>query len=459
MKYNDIGSLLSCPKCHEEHKTTALASNGKNLRCSHCETSYPTTGGLLWLFTSPSAAFHEWKTKYNFFLQTLAQEVDEIKASLREPSLLKETQERLQWLIQGKQEHLKEVKKILEPLAVSEEGPIERSMALRVKLPETQQLMSYYQNVLRDWGWGDEENSASLNIIKKVLGGEDHLGTVAVLGAGAGRLAVDCHNHFHADKTLAIDINPFLSLCLKRMIDGRALTFHEFPFAPLNKDNFAVRVRCEARQTCNEQFFVVLADAMNPPLANHAVNTVITPWLVDIVPQDSRTFFKRLNRILPIGGRWLNFGSLAYNQKAAHLSYSREEVLRLAMEAGFTVETVAEEEIPYLQSPHSCQKRFEKIFCFSAKKTAEVSQPETFHYLPVWIRDTDAAIPPLRELMQMVAVNRTFADIVALVDGKNSIARISQAFAAHTRTPPDEALELVRQLFINLFESQQRRAF
>lgn len=458
MRYNEIGPLLSCPKCHSEHKSTSLETDGKGLRCRSCQNTYPTTGGLLWLFASPNAAFHDWKTKYNFFLQTLAQEVEEIKASLRETSLLKETQDRLQRLVQGKQEHLKEVKKVLEPLAVSEEGPIERGMALKVKLPETQQLMSYYHNVLRDWGWGEEENRSSLAIIQKALKGDENLGAVAVLGAGAGRLAVDCHNHFSVTKTLAVDINPFLSLCLKRMVDGRALTFYEFPFAPVNKESFAARVRCEAKEGCKENFFVLLADAMNPPLADQAVNTVITPWLIDIVPQDSRTFFKRLNRILPVNGRWINFGSLAYHQKSPHLCYSREEILRLAAEAGFLIESVQEDEVPYLQSPHSCQKRFEKIFCFVAKKVADVPQAETFYYLPAWIRDTDAAIPVVKELTQMVIINRTFADLVALVDGKRSIADISTAFAAHTRMHPDEALELVRQLFINLFESQLRRA-
>lgn len=468
MHFDIISSLLACPSCHDAGHTSTVVSQGKVLSCSTCKLEFPTAGGLLWFFFSPQAAFFEWKSRYSFFLQAIAQDVEEMKLATRDLSLLPHTQKRLQRMIQAKQEHVKEVKKILEPLAVSETGSIERSMALKVRQPETQQLMSYYHNVLRDWGWGEAENAAAFAVLKKALdagapdaeGKKSHtLGVTAVLGAGAGRLAVDCHNYLSPSQTIAVDINPFLSLCLKRIVEGRALNLYEFPMAPVDQENFAVRVRCEAKQPTKEHFYIVLADAMNPPFNKGSIQTLITPWLIDIVPQDSRAFFKRLNHALPIGGRWINFGSLAYNHKQAHVCYSREEVLELAKEAGFAIESVHEEEIPYLQSPHSSQKRFEKIFCFSAKKIANVTQSPSYTYLPMWIRDLTKPIPAMKDFGQMVAVNRFFADIVALVNGTNSIVDIAKTFAKSAHLNGDEAQEMVRQLFINMFEAQQRKTF
>lgn len=459
MHFDAICSLFICPSCQETGQSSSVIYEKKSFRCGSCSLQFPQTGGPLWLLSSPTAALYEWKSRYSFFLQSIAQEVDDIKTAARDATLLRSTQARMQRIIQAKQEHVKEVKKILEPLAVSEAGPIERSIALKVKQPETQQLMGYYPNVLRDWGWGDAENAAALKVIKDALGSQPNLGVTAVLGSGAGRLAVDCHNELATTKTIAIDINPFLSLCLKRMVEGRALNLYEFPIAPTHKENFAVRVRCEAPRSTKEHFYIVLADAMNPPFVSGSFDTVITPWFIDIVPQDSRTFFKRLNRLLPIGGRWINFGSLAYNHKQAQLCYSREEVLELAQEAGFSLSPVQEDEIPYLQSPHNSQKRFEKFFCFSATKVEDVPQPQTYNYLPDWIRNPLMPIPQMKDFTQMVAVNRFFADIVALVNGTHSIVDIAQTFAAHAHLSEAEAQEMVRQLFINMFETQQRKAF
>ena len=60
----------------------------------------------------------------------------------------------------------------------------------------------------------------------------------------------------------------------------------------------------------------MLADALRPPFAEGAFDTVVTPWLIDIVSENLTVFAARINRLLKEGGRWVNFGSLAFAEPA-----------------------------------------------------------------------------------------------------------------------------------------------
>jgi len=66
-------------------------------------------------------------------------------------------------------------------------------------------------------------------------------------------------------------------------------------------------------EVVREEFHFVLADVLRAPFADHAFDTVVTPWLIDIVSDDLPVFAARINRLLKPGGRWLNFGSLAFD--------------------------------------------------------------------------------------------------------------------------------------------------
>ena len=95
------------------------------------------------------------------------------------------------------------------------------AQSMKVKLPQTQQLMGYYHNVLRDWSYGDEENQLSLELIKKTLASNLNLGKTLILGAGAGRLSYDIYQQIENEFTLAIDINPYLLLTAQKILEGK----------------------------------------------------------------------------------------------------------------------------------------------------------------------------------------------------------------------------------------------
>ena len=71
-------------------------------------------------------------------------------------------------------------------------------------------------------------------------------GTVVVLGAGAGRLAVDLHRTLRPAVVVALDINPLPLLVAAELVAGGEVTLHEFPVGPHGKDGVALRraMRC-----------------------------------------------------------------------------------------------------------------------------------------------------------------------------------------------------------------------
>ena len=81
-----------------------------------------------------------------------------------------------------------------------------------------------------------------------------------------------------------------------------------------------------APEAVDEDFHLVLADALRPPFPEESFDTVVTPWLIDIISEDLPVFSARINRLLKSEGRWVNFGSLAFSSHEQTRRYSPEEV-------------------------------------------------------------------------------------------------------------------------------------
>ena len=80
---------------------------------------------------------------------------------------------------------------------------------------------------------------------------------------------------------------------------------------------------------------LLAADASRAPFAAGAFDTVITPWLVDILDEDFAVFAARLNQWLKPGGRWVNSGSLFFQHRDPERCYSTDELGDLLGAAGF----------------------------------------------------------------------------------------------------------------------------
>ena len=110
-----------------------------------------------------------------------------------------------------------------------------------------------------------------------------------VLGAGAGRLAYDIHDNFDCAMTVAMDFNPMLMLVAQTVTRGDTLELYEFPIAPQGFDDGAVKRTLSAPKALDDGFQLVLGDALRAPFRAGAFDTIVTPWLIDIIDDDLGT--------------------------------------------------------------------------------------------------------------------------------------------------------------------------
>lgn len=438
--------LLACP-----------ATGGALLWRDGCLVSedganeYPLINNVPWLLPNPQNSLVDWGAKLNHFNQVLLSEIKDLEQALKHVS--GPTEIRLQSLLKGKQIFLRRVAELMMPVVSAPAAAKKSYDALRDRAPTTQNLLSYEANLYRDWVWGEEENLLTADIVRQHLSPED-VNKLLVVGAGAGRLAIDLHQAWDADITVATDINPLLVMAAEYLLSGENLPFVEFPLQP-RKSEFAAVEHLIQGERKPDNFHFVFADAIKPSFKSGAFDTVVTPWFIDIQPLELGRFLRQLNQVVAVGGRWVNFGSLVFNQSRDALCYSVEEVKAIALQQGFEINDVREHEIPYLKSPYNAGYRMERVWSWSAKKVKDVKALQSPQILPTWILDSAQPIPSAQYFQQFSFTNRVYAQLSAEVDGKTSIVKIAKKFARQNKMDDAEALHLVSQFFADLHRQNQ----
>jgi hypothetical protein len=179
----------------------------------------------------------------------------------------------------------------------------------------------------------------------------------------------------------------------------------------------------------------MFADGLDPPFADGAFDTVLTPWFVDQVPPDMAALFPAIHRVLAEGGLWLNHGPLVYHPNHTLLvhRYRADEVLDLVAASGFAIEQHAYDRLLYMQSPACTQGRTEMVLSFRARRIDRVEAvvPEQ----PAWLRDRTLPVPRVAGLDRYVAPHPLFAAVIALVDGQRSIDDIAAVLVRKAGLP------------------------
>lgn len=445
--------LLACPRCDK----TPLDTVEDGFRCTACKVNFPRINSMPWLFAEPDASLAEWRGRLHSALQALRHERKELDAELANPALRESTRKRVQRYAEQLDRHRLALSELLAPLGPESLSTThETYLALRTRMPSDQGLNTYYANVHRDWAWGDEENEASIESLRRVLGSDTRLGTTVVLGAGAGRLAYDLKRSFEVPLLVALDFNPLLLLIAERMVAGETLDMIEFPLAPRGPEDDAVLHTLGAPAPLREGLHLVAGDALRPPFAAGRADTVVTPWLIDIVSEDLPSFAARVNGLLCAGGRWLNFGSLAFASAGRAGRYTVPEVAEILEEAGFEAPQVDEATIPYMDSPASRHGRLETVFTFSASKSRNVDRPARHRALPDWIVTGREPVPLSAAFQAQAVSTRIYAFVMSLIDGKRSLNDMAAVFEAQRLMPRDEAVAAIRLFLIRMYEDAQK---
>jgi hypothetical protein len=364
------------------------------------------------------------------------------------------TRARLEALERATRDHGTRLRALLTPLELEQHSAsYETYLALRTRLPADQGLTTYYANIHRDWCWGSAENEASFETIAAMLG-DAPPGRVLVLGAGAGRLAYDLHQRTAPELTTVLDFNPLLLIVADRVTRGETVELYEFPIAP--RGDAAVLRSLAAPSPARDGLVCVVADAHRAPFRRGAFDTIVTPWLVDILPERFDVLCARVNSLLADGGRWLNFGSLNFHDADPAARYGLDECRAALDENGFGDVAVDEREIPYLCSPASRHSRRERVVSWSARKRRDVKNVPRYHALPEWlVRGTDP-VPLSDSFRSQTGATRIHAFLMSLIDGRRSIKDMAKLVVEQRLMTPDEAEPAIRSFLIKMHDDARR---
>lgn len=437
--YND---LLACPRCG--------GGIAPGPRCVPCGITYPVLEDVPALFADPEAKLWEWRGLAALAFADMERDEERHRAAAA-GALDTLTRQRLRRVLDAKVLFRESVQGVLEPLMTARVATVDAMRLLLGKQAASQTLLGYVANVYRDWGWAHtDENRVSADLVRAAIPGSPK--SLLVLGAGACRLPYDLHALLGAERTIVTDINPFYLLLATKVMGGSSLRLPEFPLAPDGLENAAVVRTLTAPAPVGPGLHAVLADAMDPPFAAGAFDAVLTPWFLDIVPQDARLLAPKINRLLKPGGTWAYFGSTVFQRAEPERCYSREELLGVVAASGFDVAHQTVTAVDYLASPASCQARREKVLTFGATKVSEARAAARFHVLPDWLTDTTRKVPVVPAFGDYVKSQMMFAAIVQLADGTRSVDEIAAFVGEALKTPKEQARPMVVRFLAQLVE-------
>lgn len=431
---------LACPACQRPMT---------DLRCERCGTVHPELGSLPVLYPDPAHALADWRNRWRLERQHL-QRASVRAAQAAAAATSKTARTRLEQLAAAHQTHREAIELILAPMLHNDRGAArETLLGLRTRLPSHHAPASYNAHIARDWVWGRHEVEADLSRIRPLLQGIN--GPVLLPGCGTGRLAFELSGE-HA--VVALDSNPLLALLLADLAQGKERRCVEFPVAPITATDVAVTHSIRAPLPA-QNLQIVLADLLNPPFKPGSFAAVVTHWLIDVIDCPFPQLVPTINRLLPAGGPWVNSGSLAFASAEPTSNLILDEIGEALEAGGFSLTALSEEDTPYLQSPHSRQKRTERVVTWKAEKVRNVAwQP--WSHAPEWLANTKVPVPLFPAFQSQAATVRIHAWLMGMIDGKRSVDDIATELDRQGLMPKAEAEAAVRQFLRVMHEEMQR---
>ncbi len=461
-EYTVFQENFACPACFHKHASFIIKVD--DIQCDQCNTVFPLYKCgqhiIPWLFEHPKLNLLEWTARLNGFLHLNQQAQLRLREAQKDKRLSKTGQKRIGKLLDSRIKQVTQVTELIAALNLNQYDAEQLNNSvntLQSKIPGIQGLTSYYDNIFRDWSWENGENDQMLEVIDSVINKYTNLGKVLTIGAGAGRLSYDIHQKYSPTYSVLLDINPLLLLAGCQVMQGNSFSLNEYPIAPIDKGSFVAeqicKAPCDIPDGIKGKVYFMFADGMNPPIKDNRFDTVVTPWLIDIIPQNLRDYIPRINACIPIGGAWINTGSLAFSHKQESWRYSEEEVVELIEKNGFKIVSSNRTIINYLHSPLSSHGRTESVFSFYAEKIKDVVVPPRYDYLPKWIKTTSIPIP--KQYEQAIESSRYLlqAQVLGAIDGQRSIEQIGDLIAKQYNLQVTEATHAVRRILVDYYEN------
>ena len=391
-----------------------------------------TIDGLPWLLNNPDLSLAKWRQQLRQFVDAHLIEIQKLENT---KAALPSTRKRMDKTLEALRYNHAAFEALLSPI-LQMDGKYPEHLNLQFDLPK---VHAYFQNIFRDWHWDTDENQKHLDFVVDSLG-DVKFDRLFVFGAGAGRLSYDLHRRLQLTETIVSDINPLLALVADRSFQGTPLGLYDVPDAPLNLEQVAYRSQPTSIAKV-DGLHTALCDISDNAFRSEKLQTILTPWLIDVVNHPLETLLFQCHRLLEKGGYWVNFGPLGYSDRYSTQSYRSEEIKELAEQFGFKLVASKQAILPYMQSPVTQSGRTEPVQCLVFEKCSDHQFRWREHQPPIWITNIDEPIQLTSALQQKLEVAKTQYEILAAVDGKISINELAQMMAEHYQMSEDDAVE------------------
>lgn len=441
--------LVRCPACHGALE----AADDAALRCAACALDFPVQAGVPWLFRDVEGARAQWAAKLQRFRRGLLTELEALDRALERDDVVASTRERLRRQRAGREAFGEQVFALLAPFALRE-GEAGATLP-RDRIPSGQHVTSYLETAHRDWRWGEPELEATRRLIAPAVSRLE--GDVLVLGGGAGRLAFDLALARPEARIVQLDVNPLLTRIAAAVVAGEEVALNELPELPLSVEDACVEQRLARPDDAEPKAppVFLLGDVFAPPFAPASFDALVTPWVVDILPEPFARLVRRLGGLLRPGGRWLGFGPTSFEAHGPADRLTPEEMADVLEAAGFALETAGTETVPYLHSPHGMPRRGEEIFVFEAMRPATLDAVDDFAFYPEWLLDPRQPIPA-DPRFETLRAERTFdVEILKCIDGRSSIEDLVVILSSRFGLAPAPCRATIERFFARQVEGGQ----
>jgi SAM-dependent methyltransferase len=437
---------LACPRC-----AGALEALADGYRCQRCETGFPVFGNIPCLVPDPGLFRAMWLSRLESYSASVELRAKSLRDEARSDDLLPRTKKRLERVAAGFEEQVEAIDALFEPVTAGADLLPALAIPARPEALNELAILECYENVFRDWVWGNRECEASLGLVKPLL--PPKLARVAVYGAGAGRLAVDLHQACEPERTFALDVNPLPFLVAEKLLSARVLSLPEFPVDPRWEDEVVVSRSVSCPFRVRSGFTLLFADALRPPMLPGSLDAVVTSWFIDVVRTDLRQTVAAINRVLRPGGTWVNLGPLRFHSVLSR-SYTFDEARDIVGQSGFEITTEDTHDIPYFDSPVSGSRRTETVLRFHAKKTEEAKPVEIPDAVAPWVANPLMPIPITPALVALGRQSLFTSGVLSMIDGSRSIVEVARELGASWGIEPARLQDELRAFLAMLPSSQ-----
>lgn len=447
---------FACPNCATLSGGQALRAGQGAAACLVCGRTYPVLSGVACLVPEPERFLLQQLRNLQDYLWITAGRQREIELERSQPGLLELTRQRLLQLVRAMEAERALVSNLLAPLVAGLDAEAAGIVPGGAGPARELSVLEMYETVFRDWAWGEPESARALQLTEQLVAeaskGERpaNLGRLAVFGAGACRLAADVHRTLGPVATYAVDLNPLPLLLATQLLNGATIEAYEYPTGPRGLAHTAVLQQLKCSVSLPAGLLPVLADARFPPFAPGSLDSVLTPWFIDVVSADLPETIATIHRVLKPNGLWLNQGPLRFGGSAAR-RYSIEEVHELVRTGGFELVAGRTDDAPYFDSPHAGSRRIETVYGFAARRLPGTPETRTVASAePAWASDITAPIPLVPELGALQERLIFSAGALSLIDGTRSLRDLAEALGAELGVEPQRLVEPLRGLLLNL---------